>query len=96
MKWEDREPDFQAVMQETNRLFSRAKRRKLLVLVLTLVCTLGAAFREYRRQRTYPATVVLSATEGEAVMDGSTTSTTSSSPIASWRTWPTATTTGPI
>jgi hypothetical protein len=70
MKWEDREPDFQAVAQETKRLFGRASRHKLLVVLLTVVATLGAAFREYRRQRTYPATVVLSATEGENVMDG--------------------------
>jgi len=68
--WEQREPDLQTVARETSRLLRRAGRRKLLVLLLTILCTSGAAFREYRRQRTYPATVVLSATEGELAADG--------------------------
>ena len=70
MRWEEREPDLQTVAQETKRLYRRAGRRMALVVLLTIVATLGAAVREYRRQRTYPATVVLSATEGENVMDG--------------------------
>jgi hypothetical protein len=70
MRWEEREPDFQAIAQETKRLFSRANRHKVLVVALTILATFGAAFREYRRQRTYPATVILSATEGDKVMDG--------------------------
>lgn len=69
-RWEDRELDLRGVIEETRRLFRRASKRKALVAAVTLLLTVGIVVRESRKQRTYPARVVLSATEGEDVMNG--------------------------
>ncbi len=69
-RWEDREPDLFGVVDEIGRLFRRAKRRKLLVVSLTVVLVGLFGLREYRKQRLYPATVVLSATESDTAEVG--------------------------
>lgn len=69
-RWEDREPDLFGVVDEIGRLFRRAKRRKLLVASLTVVLVALFGLREYRKQRLYPATVVLSATESDTAEVG--------------------------
>ncbi|HTJ83373.1 MAG TPA: hypothetical protein VL400_16755 [Polyangiaceae bacterium] len=69
-RWEDREPDLRGVVDEVRRLFRRAKRRKLLVLALTLLAVALVGVREARKQRTYPARVILSATEGDEAVNG--------------------------
>jgi hypothetical protein len=58
------------VTDEVKRLFSRARRRWLLVLALTVVISGLFTLREARKQRMYSSTVVLSATEGDAAEDG--------------------------
>ncbi len=63
LRWEDRELDFAGVVDEIGRLVRRAKRRKLLVAIITVALAAWATTREVRKQRTYPATVLLSATE---------------------------------
>lgn len=64
-RWEDAEPDLVGVIDEVKRLVRRARRRKLLVVLTTLIMAGLLTLREYRKQRTYPATVLLSATEAE-------------------------------
>lgn len=69
-RWEDREPDLFGVVDEVGRLFRRAKRRKVLVVVITLTLVALVGVREFQKQRLYPATVVLSATESETAEIG--------------------------
>jgi hypothetical protein len=70
LRWEEREPDLFGVVDEVGRLFRRAKHRKLLVLTITVLMTALLSVREFRKQRSYPATVVLSATESEDAQVG--------------------------
>ncbi len=69
-RWEEREPDLRGVFDEIGRLFRRARRRKLLVVLVTLALVALVGVREGRKQRTYPGRVVLTATEGERAVDG--------------------------
>ncbi len=69
-RWEDDELDALGMIDEIKRLIDRAYRRKLLVLFIALCGAALLGVREHRRQRTYPATVVLSATEGEHAENG--------------------------
>ena len=55
--------------RETKRLLRRARRRPGLVLLITLLVTVLAIVQEYRKQREYPQTVVLSASESEQTLD---------------------------
>lgn len=64
-RWEDRELDLRGALDEVARLLRRARRRKGLVLLLTLVLTALLTVREVRRQKEYPASIALSATEGQ-------------------------------
>jgi hypothetical protein len=67
--WEDREPGFRGWISELQRLMRRSRRRRWLVLFLALATTLLSLVQQLRRQREYPATVVLSATESEQTFD---------------------------
>jgi hypothetical protein len=69
-RWEEREPDLRGVFDEIRRLFRRARQRKLLVLAITVGLVALIGVREARKQRTYPARVILTATEGERALDG--------------------------
>jgi len=64
-RWEDRELDLLGVADEVRRLLSRARRRWLTVLMLTIVATALLTWREANKARWYSSTVVLSASEGE-------------------------------
>jgi hypothetical protein len=67
--WEDREAGFRGWVVELQRLMRRARQRPWLVLFLAVASTLLSLAQQLRRQREYPATVVLSATESEQTFD---------------------------
>jgi hypothetical protein len=67
--WEDREQGLRGWLAELQRLMRRSRRRPWLVLFLALASTLLTLVQQLRRQREYPATVVLSATESEQTFD---------------------------
>ncbi len=69
-RWEDREPDLFGVVDEVGRLFRRARKRKLFIFFVTVALVALVGVREYRKQRSYPATVVLSATESDEAQVG--------------------------
>lgn len=68
--WTDDEPDFRIVVDEVRRLVRRGLKRKLIVLFVTLAALGVMLGRQATRARTYPARVVLSATEGVHVEGG--------------------------
>ncbi|MFO0550468.1 MAG: hypothetical protein U0271_18885 [Polyangiaceae bacterium] len=69
-RWEEREPDVVGMLAEARRLLSRARQRWILWLALAVALSAVIGVREYRKQRNYPASVVLSITEGERADDG--------------------------
>ncbi len=68
-RWEDNEFDGQAQLRELSRLMRRARRRRLLIVAISLFITLLTVVRGLRRQREYPATVVLVAIESNETLD---------------------------
>lgn len=68
-RWEDRELDLGGMSTEVQRLFSRARRRWVATLGLTLLFAGLLTVRELRKQRFYSSTVVLTATEGDQAED---------------------------
>jgi hypothetical protein len=62
--WSALEPGFAEFVGEASRLFRRARHRRWSVLGITLLLVGLLAVRQMRRDRSYPASVVLSATEG--------------------------------
>jgi hypothetical protein len=62
--WSAVEPGFAEFVSEGRRLFRRARRRPWLVLGITLALLGMLAIRQVRKDRYYPASVLLSATEG--------------------------------
>jgi hypothetical protein len=67
--WEEREEGLRGWLTELQRLMRRARRRPWLVLFLAVLSTVLSLVQQIRRQREYPATVVLSATESEQTFD---------------------------
>lgn len=63
--WEDLEPDFGAISAEVRRLYGRALKRWLLVLLVSAAIAGVLTFRASRKAHTYESTVVLSVTEGD-------------------------------
>lgn len=68
-RWEDAELGWAEMGRETKRLLRRARRRPKLVFLITLIITALSVVQEYRKQREYPQTIVLSATESEQTFD---------------------------
>ena len=67
--WEQSELGWAEMGRETKRLLRRARRRPGVVFLITLLVTVLAVVQEYRKQREYPQTIVLSATESEQTLD---------------------------
>jgi hypothetical protein len=68
-RWEDNELDGREQARELGRLVRRARRRRLLIVFISLCITLLTVVRGLRRQREYPATVVLVAIESNETLD---------------------------
>lgn len=62
--WSAVEPGFREFVGEASRLFRRARRRPWLVLAITLLLVGLLAARQARKDRYYPGSVLLAATEG--------------------------------
>ena len=68
--WTETEPGFRQVVDELLRLTRRAKKRKLLTIVVTLALTGALVARQATNVRRYPARVVLGVTENSRLTEG--------------------------